>query len=289
MRALESRTSELDGWTITAAAGVDAAALGRRMIDLFPRVFEARDSEALAAAVPGAEVQRWRPWRTAFLHRGPDGLLHVKVYRPKGVIERVVAALAPTRAATSWTMGEALRDAGVPTPAPLLLASRPSTGAVLVTRPLESPVLLTDELKRLKAGNLAPRALLREVARLAAAFHAAGFLHGDFTASNVLLHGPAASRSLTLIDLDRTKRLPILPPLATLWLQSLDLRLLLLTTWGEVSRRDWMRLLSAYGRARNLSRPLRKRLAGRVLSAKRGRVRLGASTGTIGGREPWGS
>ena len=287
-REAEGRPIAIDGWTVRAAAGVDAMSLGERVVAMMPHVWRATDAAALARSVEGAQVQRWRPWRAAFLLAASGGqVVHVKTYRPKNLFERTVALFLPSRGETSWEMGEALRAAGLATPRPVLLATRPRAGTVLVTDPLVNPVLLTDELKRLLHAKQSPRALLREVARLAAAMHAAGFLHGDFTASNVLLHGPGP-RSLAVIDLDRTKRLPLLPPVAAIWLQSLDLRLLLLTTWGEVSRRDWLVLLAEYVRARGLSRPLQKLLARRVLSAKRGRVRVGASTGTIGGREPWG-
>ena len=289
MTPLESHTS-IDGWSVLAADGVDAIATATPLLEMLPRVWAAPDSASLEAALPaGSTVQRWRRWRTAFLL--PSGL-HVKVYRSR-TVQRAVEAFTPSRGGTSWRMGRAMRAAGLPTPEPLLLAVkkplRVHLGTVLVTRPLVAPTLLTDELKRRIAAGESVRPLLADVARLAAAFHDAGFFHGDFTASNVLLasSGDGAPRSLWLIDLDRAKSLSAIPLPARRWLQCLDLRLLLLTTWGEVSRREWLRLLATYLRARKLPRPLRKRLAGRVLAARRGRVRLGATTGTIGGREPW--
>ena len=292
MTSLESRTSR-KGWSVVAADGVDAIATATPLLDLLPRVWAAPDAASLGAALPaGSEVQRWRRWRAAFLlPMGALGTVHVKVYRSR-TVQRAIEALTPSRGPTSWRMGRAMRAAGLPTPEPLLLAVkkplRIHLGSVLVTRPLVAPRLLTDELKRRIAAGESVRPLLADVARLAAAFHEAGFLHGDFTASNVLLAGEPAARSLWLIDLDRTKRLGAMPPATRRWLQCLDLRLLLLTTWGEVSRRDWLRLLATYARARKLPRALRKRLAGRVLAARRGRVRIGATTGTIGGRDPWG-
>lgn len=299
MAPLESRTSEpdahtLDGWSVRASAGVDGAALARGLVALVPRVWAAPDSGSLGASLPaGAEVQRWRAWRTAFLlpAGGALGTVHVKVYRPKDAVERLLEVFLPSRGGTSWRMGLALLAAGVPTPEPLLLAvnkpMRLHRATVLVTRPLESPRLLTDELKRRLAAREPIRPLLADVARLAAAFHDAGFFHGDFTASNVLLAGTPGAPSLWLIDLDRAKDFRSLPPTPRRWLQCLDLRLLLLTTWGEVSRREWLRLLAVYLRASKLSRAARKRFARRVLAARRGRVRVGARTGTLGGRDPW--
>lgn len=296
MARLESRTSEpdhhdLDGWSVEVSAGVDGDTLARDLIALLPRVWNAPDSSALGTTLPpGAEVQRWRAWRTAFLFpaAGALGTVHVKVYRPKGALERALEIFLPSRGGTSWRMGRALRSAGVPTPEPLLLAVnkplRMHRGTVLVTRPVDAPRLLTDELKRRAAAGEPVRTLLASVAGLAAALHEAGFFHGDFTASNVLLDAHA---SLWLIDLDRAKDLRSIPGPARRWLQCLDLRLLLLTTWGETSRRDWLRLLAGYLRARKFPRSARKRMARRVLAARRGRVRVGARTGTLGGRDPW--
>jgi tRNA A-37 threonylcarbamoyl transferase component Bud32 len=299
MGPLERRTSEtdartLDGWSVQASSGVDGDALARGLVALVPQVWAAPDSGALGSSLPaGAEVQRWRAWRAAFLlpSGGVLGTLHVKVYRPKDFVERLLEVFLPSRGGTSWRMGRALLAAGVPTPEPLLLAvnkpMRIHRGTVLVTRPLESPRLLTDEIKRRLAAGEPLRPLLADVARFAAAFHDAGFFHGDFTASNLLLAGAPGASSLWVIDLDRTKDFRSLPASTRRWLQCLDMRLLLLTTWGEVSRREWLRLLATYLRARKLPRDTRKRIARRVLAARRGRVRVGARTATLGGRDPW--
>lgn len=281
----------IEGWQVRAAPGVDAPALARGVLALLPSIDPAR-GQPPAASLAGGELQRFRPHRAAFLlPLGPLGPTHVKVYRAKDLLELALEVVLPSRGVTSWRMGRKLRAAGVRTPEPLLVAIRKPLrvhrGTVLLTRPLESPGLLTDELKRLRAAGVSARAILREVARLAAALHDAGLLHGDFTASNVVLAGSPPAREPWLIDLDRAKDLAHLPAVLRRWLQCLDLRLLLLTTWAEVPRRAWLRLLAEYARARGLSRPQRRRLAARVLAARRGRIRLGARTGTIGGREPW--
>jgi tRNA A-37 threonylcarbamoyl transferase component Bud32 len=201
--------------------------------------------------------------------------VHVKVYRD----------LFASRARTSFHMGRALREAGVPTPEPLLLLW---TGglfrrSVLVCRALDSPVRLTDELKAGILGGASRRVLLEEVAGLAARLHGAGYFHADFTASNILLSGGRA----TLIDLDRAKDLRVLPEALARRIQVLDLRLLLLTTWAEVSRYSWLRLLARYRAARGISREQGQRLARRVLAARRGRIRPGATAPPMGGRIPW--
>jgi len=270
------------------------------MLALLPALRPAQGEAALSAALSGrGALSRWRRHRAAFVLDDAElaaalrtqGGVHVKIYEPKDALETALGIASRDRGATSFRMGVALRARGLPTPEPLLLLLRKPLRVhretVLVTRGLEAPVLLTDELKRRLAAREPIRPLLDEAARLAATLHHQGFFHGDFTASNLVLAGPAGARSLSLIDLDRARDLRRLPAVVARGIQTLDLRMLLLTSWGEVSRREWLRLLARYARARNLGRGAARRLARRVLSARRGRVRLGAKAPTLGGPAPW--
>lgn len=288
------------GFSVRAPDPVQAEPAARALIAALPGLRPQQGREALAARLAGrGAVLRWRAHRAALLAEvaglgaalGVDGPLHLKIYEPKNALETAIGTVTPARGATSWRSGLALRDAGIPTPEPLLLLLRKPARihreTVLVTRALVDPVLLTEELKARLASGRPTRPLLDEAAALAARLHDAGFLHGDFTASNLVLAGPPDDRRLVLIDLDRTKRLSVLPAPLRRRLQVLDLRLLLLTSWAEVPRRAWLRLLARYARARGLGSRARRRLAARVLSARRGRVRVGAAAPTLGGPTPW--
>lgn len=258
------------------------------LLEALPRLRPDAGRDALEAALAGrGTLLRYRPHRAAFLFDG----LHVKLYLPKDALEVGIGIFARDRGATSWRLGQAMRAAGLPTPEPLFLRVRKPwrihRETILVTRALDAPVHLTDELKaRLRDGRSA-KPLLDGVAVLAARLHDAGFFHGDFTASNLVLEG--AARTLSVIDLDRARDLRALPAPLRTRVQALDLRLLLLTTWGEVSRRSWLRLLARYFHARNFSRSEARRFARRVLSARRGRIRPGAKAPPLGGPTPWSS
>lgn len=288
-----------DGSALAAPPVTDAAALAERVRAALPALDPALGEGALAAGLAGTgEVLRWRRYRATFLLRGgPLGSVHVKVYRPKDAVDRVLGLVLPSRGVTSWRMACRLREAGLPTPEPLLLLQCAPKGqsrwTVLLTRPLDPPVTpLMDELERRRVAGEDARRLLREVARLVARFHDAGFFHGDLTANNVLLAPDAGARpdgapGLWLIDLDRTKSLRRLPAAVRLAAQVVDLRMLLLSSWRKIPRRAWLRLFVEYARARGIRGAARTRLAGRVFSARRGRIRLGARPRT-GPRVPWG-
>lgn len=297
MRALTSlplpppeRTATIEGWSVRTAADLDPSATARVALEALPSLLPANGQDALASR---GKVLRWRPHRAALLVDlgAPIGSVHAKVYAPKDVMEQAVELVTRSRSLTSWRMARALRAAGIATPEPrALLLRKPlrvHRGSLLLSAPLVDPVLLTHELKTRIASGAPMRDLLDGAARLAAAMHGAGFFHGDFTASNLVLGGPSDARALSLIDLDRAKDLRILPVALRRRVQALDLRLLLLTTWGEVSRRDWLRLLARYLRTSGIRGRAGRVMAARVLSARRGAVRLGAGAPTIGGRDPW--
>ena len=287
--------SRVAGYAVVAATGIDADAAARAVVAELPRLRPAGGRAAIEAALAGrGALLRFRPHRAAFLLDLPAlgaARVQLKLYEPKDAVETAIGVVTAARGRTSWILGRAMRAAGLPTPEPLLLMLRKPfrlhRETVLITRALESPVLLTDELKRRLAERAGTRALLDETARLAAEMHDAGFLHGDFTASNLVLAGAADARILTIIDLDRARDLRRLPGALRRRAQVLDLRLLLLTTWGEVPRCGWLRLLVRYAAARKLTAAQTRRLATRVLSARRGRVRVGARAPTIGGPTPW--
>lgn len=237
---------------------------------------------------PGWQLMRYRHHRIAMYISGDAALgdVLVKVYKPKNAADALLSGVLGDRCERSYKMALALRADNLPTPEPVAVARRGDV-RVLATRALPEHTLLTEYLKaqfiRESATGTAreKRALLARVADLASTLHRAGFVHGDLTASNIVVDGEG---NLHLIDLDRTKR----PTLARAFLQMLDVRLLFLTSWGEVSRSEWLRLLARYMRPWGWSRHRKRRFVRRVLGAKRGRVRLGARGDVAGGRVPYG-
>ena len=291
---LEEIRTRVDGYDVRAAAGIgDAAAAARELLaavkTLRPEVGEAAFRARLESK---GKALRWRSYRAAFLlFESFAGPIHVKIYSSKGFLDALIEAATRARSMTSWRLGRKFLEAGVPTPEPLLLLSRTHSPiyreSILVTRAIESASELTELLKARKKAGSSLRDLMSDAATLAADFHRAGFFHGDFTSWNLLMGGAADRRQLLLIDLDRAKDVRLLPLLFRRRLQALDVRLLLLTTWGEVSRREWLRFLAVYGRHSSFSRAQRKAFARRILSARRGIVRIGARAPTILGRDPW--
>lgn len=233
------------------------------------------------------QLFRWRAHRIAVSLRArePLGAVLVKLYRPKNAVDGLLEVVFGNRCDRSFEMAQQLREAGLPTPEPVARARRGEV-RLLATRLLPEHTLLTEHLKQRFVRPGAPgtpaekHRLLERVGRLVQRLHQAGFAHGDLTASNIVVDGDG---DLHLIDLDRTRR----PVLFRRLFQTLDLRLLFLTSWGEVSRIQWLRLLAAYFDGFIGDRSVRRRMARRVLGARRGRVRLGAADETEGGRVPY--
>jgi tRNA A-37 threonylcarbamoyl transferase component Bud32 len=250
-------------------------------------------AELSSALAPGGRVLRYRRHRWAFSlepSQQQPGLA-VKVYRPKNAVDWLLENAMGGRGPRSQTMATRLLDAGLPTPR-VVGSCRLGQSFVLATEMVPGHELLTQHLKRrfVQANETGKLALLRRVAILVGQMHQAGFVHGDLTASNIIL-GPGQteeSRPLFLIDLDRTKDVSRWPrPVAEAYRMA-DLRLLFLTSWGEVSPWEWRRMLVWYCRGWIQSPAARRRVVRRVTGARRGRGRLGASAPTVGGRIPYG-
>lgn len=279
------------GYLVRASSRVtDPARVAREIVDALPSWRPGPSEGVLRERVaPTGRLIRWRPHRAALVFEAtPAGPAHVKVYRARNLVETAIETCTPSRAFTSWRMGLALQAAGVPTPAPLLLLAkkplRVHVESVLLTERLDDATVLLTELKARAERGEPVRPLLPRIARVAAQLHRAGFFHGDFTARNLVLHGP--DRALSVIDLDRTKSLRWLPRPVRERIQLLDLRMLLLSTWAYVSRREWLRLLALYFRDAGIPESRRRVFARILLSAKRGRVRIGANRPTAT-RTPW--
>lgn len=141
--------------------------------------------------------------RVAFV-RAPFGACALRHYHRGGMVARVLGdrylwtGMESTRSFAEFRLLAALRERGLPVPAPVAARYRRRGvhyTADLLTRRIEASQTLTQ---RLREGH-ADAGLLQRVGALVARFHAAGVYHADLNAHNVLV----AADGLYLIDFDR--------------------------------------------------------------------------------------
>ncbi|MDX1500873.1 MAG: lipopolysaccharide kinase InaA family protein [Thermoanaerobaculia bacterium] len=141
----------------------------------------------------------------------------VKQFRNEGWRARLRRRWRESRAATSWRVACRLADAGVATPAPLLLieSKRPAGPSFFVSRELDSFVesrYLFRALERGDAGRRFPRLdpakVFAAMGRLVRRMHDAGVWHRDLSIGNLLVV-PGATREeepeIWVIDLNRAR------------------------------------------------------------------------------------
>lgn len=112
--------------------------------------------------------------------------------------ERLKTWLGRSPAGREWRNLIALRAEGVPVPEPLAFGRLPDGDRVLVTSFCAGALLPSA----LEAGPRERRRALVAVARAVAALHAAGYVHRDLHAGNLLVEGDTA----TLLDLQSAGR-----------------------------------------------------------------------------------
>ncbi|MBL9089206.1 MAG: hypothetical protein JNM10_18855 [Planctomycetia bacterium] len=161
-----------------------------------------------AALARGEPVKRNLYRAAARLDVPHLGVLLLKVHRPRGFVDGLRAALRPSRARKEWTASRYLRGAGVPTPAPVLVAERrrglrlvqaASAARFLGRRETFAPALAAQPPAK-------ARALLARAGRLIRAFHDRGISHGDLHSGNLLVApGPGDRCGLDVIDLHTVK------------------------------------------------------------------------------------
>ncbi|MDX1643225.1 MAG: lipopolysaccharide kinase InaA family protein, partial [Thermoanaerobaculia bacterium] len=142
----------------------------------------------------------------------------VKLFRNQGWRRRLERRVRGSKAAWSWRMAWALREAGVATPEPFFLveSERPDGPSLYVSRQLDGFVEARYVFRALARGaletefpQLRAEAFVEAIAGAARRLHDAGFWHRDLSIGNLLLtpDDPAwTSLTVHLIDLNRMRR-----------------------------------------------------------------------------------
>jgi tRNA A-37 threonylcarbamoyl transferase component Bud32 len=204
-----------------------------------------------------------QPWVTVFKDSRTSTVMESRIDTPTGPVPVFIKrfnrksfgnvlknAIRRSPATRSWLLGHNLRDRGLPTPKPLLLAHRYRLGVPVVSYLVVEKVPVAVGLPEAVAAvaEQAPNARRRFVCTLAAdlgrlvrTLHARGVSHRDLKAPNILL---ADTHTPTLIDLVgvRTSRA------VSVVVRVRDLARLNASFLSSpvVSRTDRLRLLTAY-------------------------------------------
>lgn len=132
------------------------------------------------------------------------GSLLLKVHRPRGLADRLRAAVRGSRARAEWDAARYLCGAGIPTPEPLVVAER-RRGLALEqaasgTRFLPARETFEPALRAQPAAKA--HALLARTARWIRALHDRGVSHRDLHSGNVLVGpGPGDRATIDVVDL----------------------------------------------------------------------------------------
>jgi tRNA A-37 threonylcarbamoyl transferase component Bud32 len=191
--------------------------------------------------------------RTVYRLVLPTGVFYIKHCKTPGVRALVQNVLRPCPAVLEWRAAEAAREVGIPTFETLAVGRTFRAGLVcdnyLITReiPETEPLFdfVNETFPRLPAARQARlrRRLMRAAGELAARLHAAGFVHHDFHAGNMLVRVEADDRvRLWIIDLAAMRRGR--PPS----LAAIKRNFTLLSQYfiGRTSSSDRLRFLHAY-------------------------------------------
>jgi len=243
---------------------------------------------AWAAGELAGEVLRDNPRRQLVRVEAADtGPLLLKRFRTASgrhpLRERWKEAAGRGPARREWEALRALTDAGVPVPTPLALGTLTQGDPVLAMRWVEGRPLR----EALAEGARARRAVLSALARSVAAFHDAGFVHGDLHHGNVLVAGKEA----VLLDLQRARRA------RSRRARLEDLGWLDHSLWPDLSRSDRLRLgAGVLGLRRPFDATARRELAavGRAAARRaeahaRSRTRRSLHPGRRFARHRWGA
>ena len=188
----ELRRFEAEGFHVVTVDGAE----GPVRAHLLP------DPSAVAAAGVPIHANLYRA--AARVELPGLGAILLKVHRPRGLGDGLLAALRGSRARAEWDAARYLAGAGIPTPEPLVVAERRHglalEQAASGTRFLPARETFEPALGRQPAAKA--HALLARAARWIRALHDRGVSHRDLHSGNVLVGpGPGDRTTIDVVDL----------------------------------------------------------------------------------------
>jgi len=184
--------------------------------------------------------------KTAKVAFHSDEQLYYKEFLPRSPLERIKNLLRGSRATRAQKSDDALRECGFSAPVNVLWGPLPKNREYLFSRAVEGQGVtnwMREILKNRTGATLSlRRQLLTELGAFIGALHAAGFIHGDLRANNVLAAHKNQSFSFSLIDNERTRQYSP-PPGKTLLRNLMQLNMLLPS---DLTRTDRWRFFLAW-------------------------------------------
>ena len=166
-------------------------------------------SDGMDALMDAGVVIKDKKRRRIVRVRVADREVIVKEFRNRGLADRLKRTLLPTTAMREWHLANAMLEEHVPAPMPLAVGHRRrgllNDGCWLILDALPDPRPLRDALEEGPPPGLR-RDLIERAAKLVRAMHDAEFQHFDLHAENLLLHGPADSPEMCVIDMQAVRR-----------------------------------------------------------------------------------
>jgi hypothetical protein len=184
--------------------------------------------------------------RHARVARNAAGTLYYKEFLPRGPLESLKALARGSRATRARYHNEALRHSGFDAPTNVAWGKLPRGREYLFSHSVPGRGVadwLLLELGERQGERLAlRRQLLHQLGTFVGRFHAAGFLHGDLRASNVLAELREGNFRFALIDNERNSRQTDAPARGMLR----NLMQLNMLPPADLSARDRMRFFTAW-------------------------------------------
>jgi len=214
-----------------------------------------RDTAGLLARDELPEGWSWiGSSKTAKVAFHSDEKLYYKEFLPRTPLERIKNVLRGSRATRAQRSDDALRECGFNAPVNVLWGPLPKHREYLFSRAVEGQGVTTWMREILKSRTGATlslrRQLLIQLGTFIGALHAAGFIHGDLRANNVLAVHKNQSFSFSLIDNERTRQYSP-PPGKALLRNLMQLNMLLPSDLTRTDR--WRFFLAWHSQMHDLS------------------------------------
>lgn len=238
---------------------------GRWRVAALPEMWSPKTAERVLHAVDRQSWSKHPQTLVVHLDQGDASEFYVKVFHPGNAWSAFKDVFRMSRAFRGWRQGLALSEAGFDVPLTIAVGEerrwRLLRRAFILTQKVDGQPAhlflgrLIDRGEK-NMGLGAKRAGLRRIAGLVRRFHAAGFVHGDLVASNILIsNGGAAGAAFYFMDNDRTRRYPAWLP-QSLWKRNL-VQLNRMPLPG-ITLQDRMRFFQNYLQTEKLTRSERR-------------------------------